>query len=173
VRAGNSTQPSIHGRDLFERAAPDQHQRLDQRGEPVVLAHDRVDLISEAPPPRMGHTQADSHKGGSDLIGELVPDLHQPRPRPEQRLDAVALQAFDLDLPIPACAHDLGQTVRVVLVALVQTHRQGCLRMPRVNADDRNAKVAQPVPVPCRGGAGLEADAHSFRRVPPDRAREN
>jgi hypothetical protein len=47
------------------------------------------------------------------------------------------------------------------------------LCMPRVDADDRNAKVAQALPMPCRGRACLEADAHSFRpRIAESRSQE-
>jgi hypothetical protein len=53
----------------------------------------------------------------------------------------------------------------IVGVSLVGLQRQGCLGVARVDADDRQPARLQLVKQPNREHAGLDADAHSGRRV--------
>jgi hypothetical protein len=68
--------------------------------------------------------------------------------------------------PVPACPHDLCQTLSVVLVRLVDLHLEGRTGMPGIKADHLKLSPAQLVDQPGRHGACLDPDRRSTSRMP-------
>jgi hypothetical protein len=65
---------------------------------------------------------------------------------------------FDDDLAIPAAAHELRQTQRIVGVRLVEAQRQRSLGVARIDADDGEALGFQPMIEPRGQLTGFETD---------------
>jgi len=76
-----------------------------------------------------------------DLSLQLDPDLHHGVTRCEQRADFVAGAGLDLDLPEPACAHDLRQPGRIVAVGLVGPHLESNVGVTRVKQMTGSARA--------------------------------
>jgi hypothetical protein len=68
------------------------------------------------------------------LVLEITADADQAGSRHEQRTDDLALRALHAYFPIPAHAHQLGQTACIVGIALVDADRQCRMGVPRVDA---------------------------------------
>ena len=76
----------------------------------------------------------------------------------------LALLALDLYLAIPTDPDQLGETVRIVLIALVHANRQRRMRMTCIDAHDRKTDPPELVPKPARHRAGLKSNAFRMRR---------
>src|SRR6266478_5075203 len=61
--------------------------------------------------------------------------------------------------PIPSRAHDLRQSLSVVLIGLVDLHFERSPRMPCIKACDGKTATAQLVHQPWRHRTGLDTDA--------------
>jgi hypothetical protein len=93
------------------------------------------------------------------LVLDISAHGHEPGSRDEYRADPLALLAFNFDFTIPTDPHQFSETSRIVLIALVHTHRQGGVCMPRINANDRKLDPPKFVPKPARHRTGLKANA--------------
>src|SRR5215207_10676163 len=87
------------------------------------------------PPTALACQHAEGAQKPPDLSLQLDPDLHHGVTRCEQRADFVAGAGLDLDLPEPACAHDLCQPGRIVAVGLVGPHLESRVGVARIEAD--------------------------------------
>jgi hypothetical protein len=56
------------------------------------------------------------------------------------------LLAFDFYLSIPSNPNQFGKPSRIILIALVHSDRQSCVRMPSVDADHRKLNPAEFMP---------------------------
>jgi len=63
-----------------------------------------------------------------------------------QDMDPLAPLALDLDFPIPA--DPLGEPSRIILIAFVHAHRESCVGMSRIDANDRKVDTTELVPKP-------------------------
>ena len=75
---------------------------------------------------------------------------------------------FDVHSPVPACPHDLRQSLGVVLVCLVDLHLEGRTGVPGVKADHVEFSPAQFVDQPRRHGACLDPNRCSISRMLPN-----
>ncbi len=57
-------------------------------------------------------------------------------------------RAFHVHLTIPADANQFGEAAGIALAAFVHPHRKSRLRMPGINADDRQPDPCELVPEP-------------------------
>ncbi|MET4349754.1 hypothetical protein, partial [Bradyrhizobium sp. RT9a] len=64
----------------------------------------------------------------------------------KDRSDLLAFLTFDFDLSIPSNPHQFGKASRIILIALVHSDRQSCVRMPSVDADRRKLNPAEFMP---------------------------
>src|SRR5262245_35623990 len=71
----------------------------------------------------------------------------------------MGVERLDMHRPIPTGAHDLSQSLRIVLISLVDLHLESGPRMPGVEACDFEAAATQFVYQPWCHGAGFDADA--------------
>lgn len=79
--------------------------------------------------------------------------------RHQKRTPQPALPALDVNLPEPACPHDLSQGAGVVAIGLVRHGLHGGVRLSRLDTDRRQLGGNQFVMQPCRHGAGLHPNA--------------
>jgi hypothetical protein len=77
----------------------------------------------------------------------------------------VAIERLDVNRPIPAGANDLGQSLGVILIILVDLHLERGARMPRVEANHLEAEIAQFMHNPWRHGAGFDPYPSIVARV--------
>jgi hypothetical protein len=95
-------------------------------------------------------------------IERLRPYERNPRTHSDAQVDQIAASMVEFGWTNPVLIDEQGG-VLAGHGRLLAARKLALAEVP----------VMQAMPMPCRGRAGLEADAHSFRRVPPDRAREN
>ena len=99
------------------------------------------------------------------MVGQSGCHAHELRPRAENCPRAVAIERLDVNRPIPAGANDLGQSLGVILIVLVDLHLEPGARMPRVEANHLEAEIAQFMHNPWRHGAGFDPYPSIVARV--------
>jgi hypothetical protein len=70
--------------------------------------------------------------------------------------------------PVPASANDLSQSLRVVLIRLVDLHLEGAARMPGIETNDFEPEIAEFMHQPWRHRSGLDPYAGLVPRMPAD-----
>ena len=73
----------------------------------------------------------------ADLVLNIPLDLDEQTPADKKSFDRVTVEIFDADLLVPSTLHDTCYAHGVVAVALVDLQLQSRLRVPSVDADDR------------------------------------
>nr|WP_246777021.1 hypothetical protein [Microvirga sp. VF16] len=68
------------------------------------------------------------------------------------------LKRLDMDAAVPARADDLSQPFSIVVVGLVELHRQSGFDVARIETDHLHTLGAQPVHEPRHQRAGLNSD---------------
>src|SRR6516165_8749004 len=89
--------------------------------------------------------------------------------RAQQGTRPMGIERLHMHRPIPSRAHDLRQSLSIVLIGLVDLHFEHSPRMPRVKACDRETTAAQLMHQPWRHRTGLDTDAGILAAMPPDR----
>jgi hypothetical protein len=80
------------------------------------------------------------------LVLKIAANADQTRTRHHQRSHHLALCALDSYLAIPAHAHQLGQTFRIVGITFIDPDRQCSTGVPSVDAHHRQVDALQLVP---------------------------
>src|SRR6516165_12787976 len=78
-------------------------------------------------------------------------------------------ERFYMHRAIPSRAHDLRQSVGIVLIRLVDLHFQRSPGMPCVEACDGEPATTQLMHQPCRHRTSLDTDAGILAAMPPHR----
>src|SRR6202035_827341 len=81
----------------------------------------------------------------------------------------MGIERLYMHRPIPSRAHDLRQSLSIVLIGLVDLHFERSSCMPRVKACDSETTTAQLMHQPWRHRTGLDTDAGILSAVPPYR----
>jgi hypothetical protein len=84
----------------------------------------------------------------------------QQGPRP------MGIERFYMHRAIPSRAHDLRQSLRIVLIGLVDLHFERSPRMPCVEAGDGEPATPQLVYQPWRHRTGLDTNAGVLSTMP-------
>jgi hypothetical protein len=104
----------------------------------------------------------------ADLVVQRGPHRNQSAARGEQKPNAMAFDAFHFDLAVPAAAHDLRETERIVGIGLVQLQHESSFGVPGMDADHRQSRCSQGMPMPYAKRAGFERNAHNQRSALTD-----
>src|SRR5215472_3028287 len=88
--------------------------------------------------------------------------------RPQQGTRPMGIKRLYMHRPIPSRAHDLRQSLSIVLIGLIDLHFERSPRMPRVKACDGETTTAQLMHQPWRQRTGLDTDAGILAAMPPD-----
>ena len=80
----------------------------------------------------------------------------------------MAFERLDVNGPVPASANDLSQSLRVVLIRLVDLHLEGAARMPGIETNDFEPEIAEFMHQPWRHRSGLDPYAGLVPRMPTD-----
>src|SRR4051812_42487153 len=83
----------------------------------------------------------------------------------------MSVERLDVHRPVPSGAHDLRQTLGVILVGLVHLHLERGARVPGVETGDIEAARAQFMHEPWRHRPGLDPKLGILSRMPPYDAR--
>jgi hypothetical protein len=145
--------------ELVQHRGEDRKERLDERHHQPIIAGKVMHSLGEGravwraefdaafPQHRPHHVLDRSHLVQNRAAGD------------QERAPQPALPALDVDLPIPAGAHDLRQRAGIVAVGLVRHRLHRRIGAARFDADRQQAGDAQLVVQPSRQRAGLQADA--------------
>ena len=77
-------------------------------------------------------------------------------PCTQKSTQAVAFERFNVNGPIPASANDLSQSLRVVLIRLVDLHLEGGACVPGIETNDFEPEIAEFMHQPWRHRSGLD-----------------
>jgi hypothetical protein len=80
----------------------------------------------------------------------------------------MGIERLYMHRPIPSRAHDLRQSLSIVLIGLIDLNFERSPRMPRVKVCDGKTTAAQLMHQPWRHRTGLDADAGILAAMPPD-----
>jgi hypothetical protein len=72
-----------------------------------------------------------------------------------------------MNRPVPPGANNLSQSLRVVVIGLVDLHLESGARMPGVETNDFEPEIAKLVHEPWRHRSGLDLNAGVISRMPP------
>ena len=86
----------------------------------------------------------------ADLVLKISLDLDEQSSADKKGFDCVTVEIFDADLLVPSTLHNARNAHGVVTVALVDLHLQSRLRMPGIDADDRQPHLIQLSPTSSR-----------------------
>ena len=81
----------------------------------------------------------------------------------------MGVKRLDMHRPIPTRAHDLRQSLRIILIGLVELHLECSPRMPGVKASDVEPAATQFVYQPWRHRTGFDADTGILSGMPTHR----
>jgi hypothetical protein len=71
-----------------------------------------------------------------------------------------------MNRPVPAGANDLSQSLRVVLIRLIDLHLEGGARMPGIETNDFEPEIAEFMHEPRRHRSGLDPYSNIISRMP-------
>ena len=143
----------------------DGEQRRDGLLEPGLAGGKFTHARLKSPVAHLADDLAERLQHAAYLGPEIASHVDELRAARQQRAQAMAVEALDRDLLIPARADDLRQAVRVVGIGFVQLDGQRRLGMPRIQADDGQAKCTQRVPVPSAERTRLKANPSNLGRT--------
>jgi hypothetical protein len=101
----------------------------------------------------------------SDVVGQSGRHTDELSPCAEKGAGAVAFERFDVNGPVPAGANDLSQSLRVVLVRLIDLHLEGGSRMPGVETNNVKAEIAEFMYEPRRHRSSFDPYASVISRI--------
>ena len=78
----------------------------------------------------------------TNLVRQSCRHADQLGPRAEKGTSSVGVERFNMRGPIPSCAHDLCEPLRIVLIGLIDLHLERGSRMPRIEASDIKCAAA-------------------------------
>jgi hypothetical protein len=104
--------------------APGGEQRTHDRTDFGRGLKERFDLAIKSSPPTGAGQQAERLQHTADHVGKPRRHPYELSASSEESSRAMRIERFDVDRPIPSCAHDLRQTFGVVLIGLVDPHLQ-------------------------------------------------
>ena len=80
----------------------------------------------------------------------------------------MTVERLDMNGSIPSRANDLSQSLRVVLISLVDLHLEGSSCVPGVETNNFEAEIAKFMHEPWRHRSGLYPYAGVIPRMPAD-----
>jgi len=89
-------------------------------------------------------------------------------PRTQKSTCAVTVERLDMNGSVPSRANDLSQSLRIVLIRLVDLHLEGSACVPGVETNDFEAKSAKFMHEPWRHRSGLYPNAGVIPSMPAD-----
>jgi hypothetical protein len=102
------------------------------------------------------------------VIGQSRGHADELSPCAKKSTRAVAFERLDVNGPVPARANDLGQSLRIVLIRLIDLHLKGSACMPGVETNDFEPEIAEFMHQPWRHRSGLDPYAGVIPRMPAD-----
>jgi hypothetical protein len=130
-----------------------------------TILKQNLDLPIKRQSSHRARQQAECLEHPADMVGQSGCHAHELRPRAENCSRTVASERLDVNRPIPAGANDLGQSLGVILIILVDLHFERGARMPRIEANHLEAEIAQFMHNPWRHGAGFDPYPSFVARV--------
>ena len=79
----------------------------------------------------------------ADLVLNIPLDLDEQSPADKKGFDCVTVEIFDADFLVSPTLHNARNAHCVVTITLVDLHLQNRLRMPGIDADDRQPQLIQ------------------------------
>jgi hypothetical protein len=80
----------------------------------------------------------------------------------------VAFERLDMNRPVPPGANDLSQSLRVILIRLVDLHLEGGACVPGIETNDFEPEIAEFMHQPWRRRSGLDPYTGVIPRMPAD-----
>jgi hypothetical protein len=102
----------------------------------------------------------------ADVVGQSGSHTHELRPCTGKGSRSMAVERLDVNGPVPASADDLSQSLRAVLICLVDLHLKGGSCMPGIETYDFEPKIAEFMHQPWRHRSGLDSYADVISRMP-------
>jgi hypothetical protein len=143
---------------LLANLLVDRQQWIDDRAKLMIRCQELADLSSELRADCSSEEQPIFLDHAADLVLDVPANANQTRPSHENGADLLTLLALDLYLAIPTHPNQLSETLRIILIAFVDTNGEGSMGMTSIDADHGEIDASKLVPKPARHRAGLEAD---------------
>src|SRR6266851_984986 len=144
--------------DLLAQLPPSGEQRAHDEADFRSALEQRLDPPIKSEPPTGAGQQAEGLQHAAYHVGEPRRHAHELRASSKESSIPMRIERLYVDWPIPSRAHDLRQSLGVVLVGFVEPHLQRGLHTPGVQTLDIKASAAQAVHEPGRHRAGLDTD---------------
>jgi len=77
------------------------------------------------------------------VIGQSRGHADELSPCAKKSTHAVAFERLDVNGPVPSRANDLSQSLRIVLIRLIDLHLKGSACMPGVETNDFEPEIAE------------------------------
>jgi hypothetical protein len=105
-----------------------------------------------------------------DVIGQSRGHADELSPCAKKSTRAVAFERLDVNGPVPSRANDLSQSLRIVLIRLIDLHLKGSACMPGVETNDFEPEIAEFMHQPWGHRSGLDPYAGVAPRMPADQS---
>ena len=133
-----------------------------------MVKYQSLNLSIEWQSPHRAGQKTEGLEHAPAVIGQSCRHTNELSPCTQKSTQAVAFERFDVNGPIPASANDLSQSLRVVLIRLVDLHLEGGTRMPGIETNDFEPEIAEFMHQPWRHRSGLDPYAGVIPRMSAD-----
>jgi hypothetical protein len=163
---GGRRRPGDHGRGPWLCAEPLTANQAGSRERlPLRLYRDGIESAMACSTISAGaahpdHDDAEHLEDAAHLVGEANHTADQLGASAQRGANLVSPVGLPMGRPIPAQAQDRREPFGVVLVVVVDPHREGGAGSTRVQADDGKGRLPQGMYRPWRERAGLQAQGH-------------
>jgi hypothetical protein len=104
------------------------------------------------------------------VIGQSRGHADELSPCAKKSTRAVAFERLDVNGPVPSRANDLSQSLRIVLIRLIDLHLKGSACMPGVETNDFEPEIAEFMHQPRGHRSGLDPYVGVAPRMPADQS---
>jgi hypothetical protein len=122
---------------------PSDEHGADNRRDIGAVFQKNFNLPIKSQAPHRAWQQTESLEHSSDVVGQSGRHADESSPRAEKRARAMAVERLDVNRPEPAGSDDLSQSLRVVLIRLIDLHLEGGAGVPSVETNDFKSESAE------------------------------
>src|SRR5580700_4140735 len=158
----------VESNDLLAQLPPGNEHRPENQRDVGMVEQQSFNLpIDGQSPDRVGQ-KAERFEHPPDVVGQSRRHADKLNPCAQKSTRTVAFERLDVNGPVPASANNLSQSLRVVLIRLVDLHLQGGTRMPGIETNDFEPEFAEFMHQPWRHRSGLDPYAGLVPRMQAD-----
>jgi hypothetical protein len=160
----------VENSNLLAHLPPGNEHRPDNQGDVGTVKYQSLNLPIERQSPHRAGQKTKCFEHPPDVIGQSRGHADELSPCAKKSTRAVAFERLDVNGPVPSRANDLSQSLRIVLIRLIDLHLKGSACMPGVETNDFEPEIAEFMHQPWGHRSGLDPYVGVAPRMPADQS---